>query len=75
MTSKAREALEFAREFLAGIEMETDGQERDRGNVLHAIDEALDEPADPIAAAVDAQLGEVGDQVKDFGHRLAKEKP
>jgi hypothetical protein len=34
--------------------------------------EALTPSADPISAAVDAQLAEVGDQVKAFGHTLAK---
>lgn len=70
MTSKAHEALEFAREFLAGIEMETDGQDRDREAVLYAIDSALDD--DPITAAVDAELQPLREQLVDVGHTLAK---
>jgi hypothetical protein len=73
MASKARDALEFAFEFLAGIEMETDAQNLDRENVLYAIQDALDEPDDPIASAVRAELQPLEDALIDAGHKLAKD--
>jgi hypothetical protein len=73
MASKARDALEFAFEFLAGIEMETDAQNLDRENVLCAIQDALDEPDDPIVSAVRAELQPLEDALIDAGHKLAKD--
>jgi hypothetical protein len=120
-TETERTALEMARSFLASVEMNTDLLERDRSDVLQAIDAALAsapsaprslplsarvrarlmemdcrhsareaggvvcrrcadaaidaeaETLDPIAAAVDAHLDPLKDELIAMGHKLAKD--